>query len=121
MKISAGSFLFPVPRALVRRLTKREADSWARKRAKLTPLQRKLHSIIVHDLPGSAEPLAAAAIAERAQEPLGDVTQALANLHTWLGFIALNAAGAVEWAYPVTVANTPHRLAFESGERMTAA
>ena len=29
--------------------------------------------------------------------------------------------GAVEWAYPVTAAQTPHRLAFSSGERINAA
>ena len=49
------------------------------------------------------------------------IEQALADLHTWLGFIALDDRGAVEWAYPVTVANTPHHLAFESGERMSGA
>ena len=121
MKLSIGRYLLPVPSALVRFMTKREADRWARKRAKLTPLQRKLHTLIVRDLPGSAEPLSAATIAERAGEPVTDVAPALADLHSWLGFIALDDSGAVEWAYPVTVADTPHHLAFESGERMTAA
>jgi hypothetical protein len=121
VKLSVGGRLFPVPRTLVRYLTNREADRWARRRTKLTPLQHKLHAIVVRDLPGSAEPLAAATIAERAEESVADVKQALANLHTWLGFIALDDSGAVEWAYPVTVANTPHHLAFESGERMTGA
>ena len=121
MKLSVGRYLLPVPRALVRYMTKREAERWARKRAKLTPLQRKLHAIIVRDLPGAAAPLSAATVAERAEETVAAVEQALADLHTWLGFIALDDSGAVRWAYPVTVANTPHHLAFESGERMTAA
>lgn len=121
MKLSLGGRLLAVPRTLVRYLTIREAGHWARRRAQLTPLQQKLHAIVVRDLAGSAEPLAAATIAERAEEPVADVKQALANLHTWLGFIALDDTGAVEWAYPVTVADTPHHLAFESGERMTAA
>ena len=120
-KLSLGNRLFPVPSAIVRNLTKREAGRWAYRRAKLTPLQHKLQAIVVRDLPGSAGPLAAATIAERAEEPVAEVEQALADLHTWLGFIALDDRGAVEWAYPVTVASTPHHLAFESGERMSGA
>jgi hypothetical protein len=120
-KLSLGNRLFFVPSTIVRKLTKREADRWAYKRAKLTPLQHQLQAIVVRDLPGSAGPLTAATIAERAEEPVAEVEQALADLHTWLGFIALDDRGAVEWAYPVTVANTPHHLAFESGERMSGA
>ncbi len=121
MKISIGRYLLPVPSALVRSMTRREADRWARKRAKLTPLQRKLHAMIVRDLPGAGAALAAATVAERAEETLDDVEQAFARLHSALGFIALDDTGAVKWAYPVTLANTPHHLAFESGERMSAA
>lgn len=121
MKLSIGGVLVPVPRRLVGYLTSREANRWARRRGKLTPMQRRLHGIVVRDLPGSEGPLTAAAVASASGESEADVQAALNNLHTWLGFIALDDDGSVVWAYPVTVANTPHHLAFESGERMTAA
>ena len=122
MKLSIGGFLVPVPGSLVRFLTRREAARWARRRAKLTPLQRKLHAVVVRELPGSHGSLPAQTIADVAKEPLASVTSALENLQTWLGFIALDQNGAVDWAYPMTVAaNSPHHLAFESGERMTGA
>ncbi len=88
VKLSIGNQLVPVPRALVLYLTRREADRWARIRARLTPLQRKLHAMIVRDLPGAGAALTAATVAERAEETLDDVEQALAPLHSALGFIA---------------------------------
>jgi hypothetical protein len=36
-------------------------------------------------------------------------------------FLFRNEHGAVEWAYPVTAARTPHRVAFSTGERINAA
>ena len=36
-------------------------------------------------------------------------------------FLYRNERGEVTWAYPVTVAQTPHRLTFGSGEQVNAA
>ena len=120
MKLSVGNFLVPIPRALVLDRTRRASQQWARRRAKLSSLQRKLHTIAVSHLPDSNKPLTASRIAEIAGERLEVVHEALVSLHARLGFIALDSTGSVEWAYPITVAETPHHLVFESGEVMTS-
>ena len=45
----------------------------------------------------------------------------LDDLEKHMTFLFRDEQGAVEWAYPVTVAQTPHRLTFSSGERVNAA
>ena len=43
------------------------------------------------------------------------------DLEKHLTFLFRNAAGAVTWAYPVTVEQTPHRIVLSSGEQLYAA
>ena len=45
----------------------------------------------------------------------------LDDLEKHMTFLFRNAQGAVEWAYPVTVARTPHKVTFSSGEKLFAA
>jgi hypothetical protein len=121
MKVGIAGYFVRFPSQLGYLLTRREAARWTRRRAKLTPLQRKLHALIVQNLVRSPEPMTAEVLAQLSDESEADVQAAIDNLHTWLGFIALNEAGAVEWAYPVTVTSTHHELTLDSGERMTPA
>jgi hypothetical protein len=60
-------------------------------------------------------------IAEKLNLPLERVKVLLEELERKLFFLVRNEAGAVAWAYPVTVERTPHRLDFNSGERLYGA
>ena len=51
----------------------------------------------------------------------GRVGEVLDDLERNLFFLVRDAAGAVCWAFPVTVEQTPHRARFESGEAAFAA
>jgi hypothetical protein len=53
--------------------------------------------------------------------PLVRVAAILDDLETHMTFLFRNARGAIEWAYPVTVAPTPHRVTFQTGEQLYAA
>ena len=121
MKLGLNGFLVPVPGSLVRYLAGRESARWGRKNARLSPLQATVRRLAVQHLPASEGPLTAEAIAELGGLPGPDVAVALGELHRKLGFLALDGDGAVAWAYPVTLDNTPHHLTFESGERMSGA
>jgi hypothetical protein len=52
---------------------------------------------------------------------LTQITSILDELERKLFFLVKNEQGAVIWAYPVTVEPTPHRLNFNTGERLYAA
>ena len=88
MELAVGGWFLPLPRAFVRYLTAKEAARWARRRSKLTPVQRRLHGVVVRELPGAGGPLTPEHVAEASGEDLQQVKDALGDLHTWLGFVA---------------------------------
>ncbi len=49
--------------------------------------------------------------------PAERVLELLNDLERKLFFIVRNAAGLINWAFPVTVETTPHRLTLSTGER----
>ena len=72
-------------------------------------------------LSNACAPLPPALFAERLHLPLTRVVAILDELEQHKTFLFRNAAGAVTWAYPVTVDPTPHRISFSTGERINAA
>jgi hypothetical protein len=60
-------------------------------------------------------------IAQGLNMDLEQVVPILEQLEKRLTFLYRNEAGAVIWAYPVTVEVTPHRVTFSSGEQIYAA
>ena len=52
---------------------------------------------------------------------LNCVVSILDELERKLTFLYRDGAGAVVWAYPVTVEQTPHRITFSTGEQIYAA
>lgn len=82
---------------------------------------RLVHHYAVRELPRVGEPMAPEAIAEGLGMPLSRVKEILAELENHMTFLVTNDDGAVIWAYPVTVEKTPHRVTFDTGERLYAA
>ena len=60
-------------------------------------------------------------IAQALNLPIERVTAILDELESKLFFLVRNAQGNVAWAFPVTIEPTPHRLMFDSGEKLFAA
>ena len=52
---------------------------------------------------------------------LSRVVGVLDDLERHLFFVVRDAFGEVTWAFPMTVARTPHRLRFSTGERVSGA
>jgi hypothetical protein len=80
-----------------------------------------IRNFVVTELPRSGIPLSSEYIAQALKLPLDQVVSILDDLEDHMTFLFRNERGAVEWAYPVTVDQTPHRMTFSSGERVNAA
>jgi hypothetical protein len=76
---------------------------------------------VVLELPRARRPLRPEVIARALGLPEPRVRIILEELERNLFFLVRNAGGAVAWAFPVTVAGTPHHLTFSTGERLDAA
>jgi hypothetical protein len=87
----------------------------------MTEAHHRIRNLVVLELPRAGEPLSPELIAQRANLPLDRVVGILDDLEQHMTFLFRNEQGAVEWAYPVTVAHTPHHVAFSTGERVNAA
>jgi hypothetical protein len=60
-------------------------------------------------------------IASSLDLPLDRTHSILDDLEKHLFFLVRNERGAVAWAFPVTVEQTPHRISFNSGETLYGA
>jgi len=80
-----------------------------------------VHHFVVSELPRIGEPLAPESIAKKVDLSLERVAVILDELEKHMAFLYRNDEGAVVWAYPVTVEETPHSLTFSTGEQLYAA
>lgn len=78
-------------------------------------------NLVVRELPNVGEPLSPEFIAQELNLPVSRVNVILEELERHLTFLFRNEQGAVTWAYPVTVDNTPHHITFNTGEQIYAA
>ncbi len=81
----------------------------------------RVRYFVVDALVRSGKALPPARISQALELPLDQTYSILDDLERNLLFLVRNKEGAVFWAYPVTVERTPHRLTFDSGERLYGA
>ena len=87
----------------------------------MTQQHHDVRNFVVTELPRTGEPMAPEQIAERLSMAVPDVIAILDELEKRMTFLFRNEGGAVVWAYPVTVDETPHEVRFDSGERLFSA
>lgn len=80
-----------------------------------------VRQFVVKELPSAGNPLKPELISQRLKLPVVRVNAILDELERNLFFLVRNSQGAVTWAYPVTVEETPHQLTFSTGERLFGA
>jgi hypothetical protein len=87
----------------------------------MTPDHQAVRDFVVREMPRFNNPLSPETIAAKVHLPLDRVRSLLNDLEHAMTFLFRNADGAVTWAYPVTVEQTPHQVTFSSGEKLYAA
>ena len=87
----------------------------------MTDIHHHIRYFVVKEIVNKQKPIEPELISEKLNIPLEQVKFAIEELEQKLFFLARNEQGAVAWAYPVTADITPHRIEFNSGERLYAA
>lgn len=87
----------------------------------MTTEHRAVHHCAVRELPAAGRPLSPVSIAKMTDLSVERVSVLLDELEEHMTFLFRNEQGDVVWAYPVTVDKTPHRVTFNTGERLYAA
>ena len=124
MLLGVGSRIMAVPflqlfwqKAISRTARKIET----RLRRFMTEDDHSVRDFIVRELPRIRTPLSPELIAEGTGVPVDRVGTILDKLQKRLIFLVRNEDGAVTWAYPVTIEDTPHSAVFGRGERINLA
>jgi hypothetical protein len=81
----------------------------------------RVRNFVVRELPRVGVPIDPVLLARALNLPSDRILNLLEELERRLFFLVRNERGAVSWAYPVTVEQTPHYMAFSTGERLHGA
>jgi len=121
LKVGMMRHMLRLPPKIGTRRVGKLADRARAEVGALSEQHRAVHRFMVRELPRTEGPLPPQVVAENFGLPLEGVIQILDDLEAKKAILFRNDQGAVVWAYPVTAAETPHRLTFKSGERLYAA
>ena len=113
--------LLRIPRPIWQQEVARSARASEKSLAFMTADHHKVRDFVVREMPRIAKPIPPGTIAQSLNMKLEQVVPILDELEKKLTFLYRNEAGAVIWAYPVTVEQTPHRITFSTGEQIYAA
>lgn len=114
-------YLVPVPRFVWQGQVAKSAEHTDHALGFMSEEHHRVRNFVVRELPRVGQPLTPEFIAQELQLPAAQVIPILDDLEKHLTFLFRNPAGAVTWAYPVTVDVTPHRVTLSTGERVYAA
>ena len=87
----------------------------------MTPEHHRVRRFVVGEIPRRGRPVTVDEIAAATKLGRGRVEAIVAELERALFFVVRTHGPAVSWAFPVTADETPHALAFSTGERCFAA
>ena len=113
--------ILPLPPAIGKRRVEQLGARAQAEFGAMSDLHRAIHHFVVRELPRHGIPMPPRAIAESLGLPPAEVGAVRADLEARKTFLYRNEDGAVVWAYPVTVEQTPHQIRFRSGETLYAA
>ena len=113
--------MLPVPAFIWKRQVRANAQAIGGRLDFMSEEHHLVREFAVRELPRVGGPMSPQLIAEGLGLPHQQVVSILDDLEKNLTFLCRNEAGAVEWAYPVTAHETPHKITFKSGERLYSA
>jgi hypothetical protein len=114
-------YIINVPPFLWQKQIAQGKRKFEKEHGSLSEEKRLIHHFVVRELPSNGKPLSLELISNKLGFPADRVKDALDYLEKRMTFLYRNEDGDVVWAYPVTVDKTPHRITFDTGEKLYAA
>ena len=115
-----GTSIAAIPRAEWEAELAGAPEAMKKRLAFMTPEHHAVRQFAVAELPRRGHALSTEEIADALPLPPQRVAAIIDELEKALFFV-VRLHGGISWAFPVTVDETPHTLAFSSGERCFAA
>ena len=115
-----GTAIAEMPRAEWEAERAGAPEAMKKRLAFMTPEHHAVRRFAVSELPRRGHELSTEEIADALSLPRKRVATIIDELEKALFFVVRLKSG-ISWAFPVTIDETPHALAFSSGERCFAA
>jgi len=118
--LGVGRRMVPVPEIVFRPMVRRDANKLA-KRPPLEPDERRVQHFAVREIPRRHEAISPEIFGAELDLSLDQVSLILDELERRMTFLCRREGEDVNWAYPVTAAETPHQVRIDGGAAFSAA
>jgi hypothetical protein len=119
--LGIGHRIFPAPMFMSIRETTKMAKNMKTRINKISEEKKRIHHFVVKELPNAGQPISPAFIALALAIPVERVSALVDEMEKDKSFFNRYHSEGINWAYPVTVDKTPHRVTFSTGEQVNAA
>ncbi len=121
MLLGIYRFMIPIPRLIWKGQLPGKAKQLTADLIFMTEHHHMVRNYVVRELPREGKKLSPESIAQNVNLPVTKVNAILDDLEEHKIFLFRDEQGNVSWAYPCTVEETPHHVAFDNGEETYAA
>ena len=113
--------MIPAPVFILNRDIEKMAKIMKARGNKLPEEKKRIHYFVVRELPNAGQPISLEFIAQGLKMPIDRVSTLVDEMEKDKSFFYRYHSEGINWAYPVTVDNTPHHVTFSTGEQVNAA
>jgi hypothetical protein len=121
MYMGIGKFMVPIPLAISNSGLKKGVSGAETKAQCLSEQERRVHHFVVRKMALVDEPIKAELVAEETGLPLNEAEKAIDKLESLKTFLYRSEGKGIDWAYPLSLEDTGHRMTATTGESFNAA
>lgn len=119
--IGIGRFMVPVPKFVSSKGLEKAVSGARAKAAAITDEERKVHHFIVSKMAVAKEPITSGLVAGELGLPQEIVEETIDKLEDMKTFVFRSDGKGIDWAYPLSLNNTGHKLTVSTGEEFYSA
>jgi hypothetical protein len=116
-----GGFTIPIPRMIAAKGLQKGVSGAKVKAALLSAEERKIHHFIVGKMTIVQKPITAELVSAELGMKLEMVENTINKLEEMKTFLYRSDGLGIDWAYPLSLDNTGHKMTASTGERFFAA
>jgi hypothetical protein len=121
MYMGIDKFMIPIPLAISNSGLKKGVSGAESKAQLLTEEERRIHHFVVRKMASVEKPIRAELVADEIGLPVSEVENAIDKLESLKTFLYRSDGRAIDWAYPLSLEETGHRMTVDTGEQFNAA
>ena len=121
MYMGIGKFMVPIPLTISNSGLKKGVSGAESKAQLLTEEERRIHHFVVRKMASVEKPIRAELVADEIGLPVSEVENAIDKLESLKTFLYRSDGRAIDWAYPLSLEETGHRMTVDTGEQFNAA